>query len=148
MKQKLKAPRGKLLIHPIRQPTKSEGGLHIPGNENKREAQGVIIHIGPGCVEDFEFGDHVLYNPYSGDKVVLESGGEFFVIHETHIIAVRTDSDVVMMDTETVVRLLNDRRGELMQKHSGDREKTEVVRDVVDSVISRVEHFAREEGME
>ncbi len=148
MKMKLKPLGKKLLVHPLRHSSLSEGGLYLPGNEKKKESQGIVIAIGPQCEEPIKIGDHVFYNAYSGDKVVLGSGGEFFLIHEAHVVCVRTDSDVEIFDSITVKRLLKERRSEMAQKYAQDVERMQVIEEVFSSIEDRIDTFTRAEGFE
>jgi len=101
-----------VIIHPFEYPEKI-GLLYVPDPSKKRVNQGIIIAKGPLVSDDLDTADHVFFNGYTGDKLVLEESGEFFVIPESHIICKARNSKVVLMDTETVKRIIGERFGEL-----------------------------------
>jgi co-chaperonin GroES (HSP10) len=146
---KLKPIAGKILVHPIEvSPFMSSGLIKPDMQRTERTKQGIVIGKGPLCSDDIEIADHVLFNPYSGDEIALGSGGFYFLIPEEHIIAIRLDSDVVLMDTETVKRLLNERKGEVLQKYMDDVEKTRIASEIFESIIDRVNSITRAEAFQ
>jgi len=145
---KLAALHGKVLIHPLKQ-SKAEGIIHSPHADKKNPTKGIVLAKGPLCVdESFGPGDCVLFNAYSGTEVAIGSGGEFIVIPEDSIEVKFTGGDVLLIDTETMLRLLDERKAEMMQKYMDDITGTKLVREVFESVKDRVKSLTRAEGFQ
>jgi len=136
-----------VIIHPFEYPEKF-GSLYVPNPSKKRVNQGIIIAKGPLVSEDLDTTDHVFFNGYTGDKIALESSGEFFVIPESHIICKVERSDVVLMDTETVKRIIGERFGELASITNTSQSPQEFLDDVEKTLIERIESITVEEGWE
>lgn len=149
---KLQPVRSDVIIHPIDHAPMSSGGIiHTAEAQRKRKInQGVVVAIGPLVPDDIGIttADHVLFNAYSGDKIVLASGGEFIVIPYHHILAKLSGSDVVLVDTVTMERLVNERKHELLQKYSDDIAGTKMVREVCEALMDRVASISLSEGFE
>lgn len=147
---KLKPLGIKLAIHPIEDPSQTPSGLiHIPDSAKQRTDQGIIIAIGSEVTESLSIGDHVFFNSYSGDKIVLEDDNTIiYVIPETHIIGVYNDSGVSLFDSATLVRLIQERSGELVLKCGNDRQAIVATEKALQDIIDRIETFAQAEGLE
>jgi len=133
------------IIHPFEYPAKI-GSLYVPDRSKKRVNQGIIIAKGPLVSNDVDTADHVFFNGYTGDKLVFEDGGEFFVIPEPHLICKVINSKVVIMDTVTVKRIISERFGELYTQHPdiGMDELHSIQKDLLD----RIDSIAVAEGWE
>ncbi len=133
------------IIHPFEYPAKI-GGLYVPDPSKKRVNQGIIIAKGPLVSGDLETSDHVFFNGYTGDKLVFEDGGEFFVIPEQHIICKVRRSKVVIMDTVTVKRIIQERMGELVTSSSlyitNNREQELVLEGIEHDLLNRIDSFS------
>ena len=104
-----------VLIHPFEYPAKI-GLLYVPDKSKKRVNQGIVIAKGGACrYDDIETSDHVFFNGYTGDKITFENG-EYFLVPESHLICKVRHSDVVLMDKETVKRVIQERFGEIRTK--------------------------------
>jgi len=146
---KLKALGGKVIVHPIHEKPVTHTGLIVAPDVTKRRfKQGIVIAKGPLVSGDVDIADHVYFNPYSGDEIALSSGGHYVIIPEEKLVASRTDSNVALMDTQTVKRLLEERKGEMMQKYLDDISATKLVREVFESLHDRVDTITRSEGFE
>jgi len=142
-------PLGKdCIIHPFEYPAKI-GSLYVPDRSKKRVNQGIIIAKGPLVSNDVDTADHVFFNGYTGDKLVFEDGGEFFVIPEPHIICKVRNSKVVIMDTVTVKRIISERFGEIRSMNiEGDNNFQTYVDDWEESLLDRIDSIAVAEGWE
>ena len=77
-------PLGKrVLIKPVKEEEKTNGGIFIPETAKEKKKQGIVIEV--GTVEDKDFpvkkGDVVLYTGYSSEE--LEVDGEKYLILES-----------------------------------------------------------------
>jgi co-chaperonin GroES (HSP10) len=128
----------------------SRGGLILTAEAQRKRKinQGIVVARGALVSDEIQVADHVLFNAYSGDKVTLASGGEFIVMHEHHLVAKLEKSDVVLMDTLTLNRILLERKHELMQKYMDDIERTRLVREVFENLSDRVSGITLAEGFE
>jgi len=120
-----------VIIHPFDQPTKI-GSLYVPDTAKRRVNQGIIVSKGPLVSDDVDTADHVFFNGYTGDKIVFEQGGEFFVVPESHLICKVRNSKVVLMDTETVKRVIQERFGEIKKFKNGTLDWVE--KDLLDRI--------------
>jgi len=133
------------IIHPFKYPEKI-GRLHVPDRSKKRTNQGIIIAKGPLVSDDLDTADHVFFNGYTGDTIMVESSGRFFVIPESHIICRVRNSKVVLMDTETVKRIIGERFGELRSKY--DYSGCDEIDNIESSLLDRIESITVAEGWE
>jgi len=135
------------IIHPFEYPEKI-GSLYVPDPSKKRVNQGIIIAKGPLVSNDLETSDHVFFNGYTGDKLVLEESGEFFVVPESHIICKAKHSSVVLMDTETVKRIIGERFGELRSIVTSIDDSNTFLDHVEQSLLDRIKSIGISEGWE
>lgn len=146
---KLAAIGNDCIIHPIDHAPMSKGLIVTAEAQRKRRHnQGIVVAKGPLVSDEIEIADHVLFNGYSGDKIALASGGEFFVIPDDFIVAKFTGSKIVLMDTETVKRLLTERKFEMLQKYDGSEQEIKMLKEIFDSLFERVDSITLAEGFE
>ena len=148
---KLRAIGDDVIIHPIDNPELSHGGIHLPQREKRKVInQGLVIAKGPEVREELDIADHVLFTNYTGSKISLASGGIFFVIPERFIIAVMTGSEVVLVDTKMMKRIIQERFGELRLMNEGNPDESVelFLRDVEGSLIERIDSITFAEGFE
>jgi co-chaperonin GroES (HSP10) len=138
-----------VIIHPFEHSAKI-GSLYVPDTAKRRVNQGIIIAKGPLVSNDVDTADHVFFNGYTGDKVVLGNGGEFFVVPESHLICKLRHSSVVLMDTKTVKRIIQERFGELQSKEiSIDRLTPQKFLKILEtSLLDRIDTISIAEGWE
>ena len=67
----------------------SEGGIYLPGNEDKKEKRGVIVAIGD-CVDELKVGQKVIFADYTG-TLISDGAKSYAVIKEEEIIATYKD---------------------------------------------------------
>ena len=94
----LKPLHDQVLISPIEQSNKTEGGLYRPENAKEKPTKGVVVAVGPGLRDrngkrvelDVKKGDTVLYPKFSGTEIQL-SGEPAIMLNESAILAVIED---------------------------------------------------------
>ena len=135
------------IIHPFEYPTKI-GSIWVPDRTRKRANQGIIIAKGPLVSDDLDTADHVFFNGYTGDQLAFEDHGKFFVIPESHIICKVNKSTVVLMDTETVKRIIQERMGELTSQWISGKIDTLTIAEVEKSLLDRIDTITIAEDWE
>lgn len=96
-----------VIIIPIDDPDRI-GSLYVPDSAKKNHDQGIVLWKGPEVV-DLKAGDHVMFNAYSGDKIVVPGEGDFVVIPEEHVVAVYHPSEPDGIMTLSSVKRVLDR---------------------------------------
>ncbi len=129
------------------------GSLYAPDQAKRRVNQGIVIAKGPLVSDDIDTADHVFFSGYTGDKIALEESGEFFVIPESHLICKVLNSTVVLMDTETVKRIIQERFGELRSMPPDTRVEIDPrdhdpLGDIESSLLDRIDTISIAEGWE
>ena len=135
-----------VIIHPFDFPAKI-GSIYVPDTAKKRVNQGIIIAKGPLVSDDVDTADHVFFNGYTGDKLVFEDSSEFYVIPESHLICKVKQSNVMIMDTETIKRIISERFGELRSRNKQDNWQ-ETLNSIEESLLDRIDTLAIAEGWE
>ena len=136
-----------VIIHPIKYPEKI-GHLYVPIPSKKRTNQGIIIAKGPLVSDDVDTADHVFFNGYTGDTIIIEDSSKFFVIPESHLICRVRNSKVVIMDTETVKRIITERFGELRSVVVSIDDAETFLNHVEQDLLDRIGSIAVSEGWE
>lgn len=149
-----------VLIHPIDNPEMSQSGsLHLPEREKRKVInQGIVIAKGPDVKEDIEIADHVYFNGYTGDEIpaptgdqiALAKGGFFYVIPEEFIIAAKTTSTVVLIDTVMMKRIIQGRMGEIKLKNEGNPDPSlfQFLDELEEDLLHRIDTVTFAEGFE
>lgn len=140
-----KALGDKVIIHPIEAEAKI-GSLFIPDPERHRVNNGIVIDIGKD-VKIIKRGDHVLFPGYAGQKIALGDQGEFYILRETHIDCILIDSNVKLIDTETVKRLISERMGEYRAKLQKGADHNPSF-DIEQALLDRIDTLTLAEGRE
>jgi len=78
MKQYVPA-RDFLLVNQNEAEEKSSSGLYVPGEQQKKPSEGVVVTVGPECKE-LKPGDHIRYNKGAG--VPIEEDKSLVLIRE------------------------------------------------------------------
>ncbi|HOO75049.1 MAG: co-chaperone GroES [Thermotogae bacterium] len=70
---KVKPLGNRLLIKPITEETKTQGGIVLPDSAKEKPQKAVIVEMG-NLDEDYGLviGDHVLYSKYSGTEIKID----------------------------------------------------------------------------
>ncbi len=92
---KLKPINDHVIIEPIKEEKKTEGGIVLPETVEKEKPQkGKVIAIGPGKVEDGKLrpmsvkeGDIVLFKKYAPDEFKINDK-EYWILSEEDILAI------------------------------------------------------------
>jgi len=134
-----------VIIHPIEREAKV-GRIYLTDKSrlDKRTNQGIIVAKGPLVSDDIDTADHVFFNGYTGDQITFEDGGQFFVVPEEFLICKIEHSSVVLMSTETVKRIIQERFGELHSQGVDNHSLTELEQ----SLLDRIESITIAEGFE
>ena len=84
----------KVVIKVLEAEQKTASGIVIPDTAKEKPAQGEIIAVGPGKIDDgikvpmtVKVGDKVLYSKYSPQEVKID-GTEYLIISEEDILAI------------------------------------------------------------
>jgi len=133
-----------VIIHPLKAPEKTAGGLYKSEAHEKKVTQGIIVAVGSEAAnQGFETAQHVVFNPYSGDEISIEDGGWFFVIHWDFVEAILEPSDIQLISTDTVKQLIIARIGELKQY------KTPPTLDKIEhDLLDRIDSYVVSEGFQ
>ena len=91
---KVKPLSDKVVIKVLEAEQKTASGIVIPDTAKEKPAQGEIIAVGPGKIDDgikvpmtVKVGDKVLYSKYSPQEVKID-GTEYLIISEEDILAI------------------------------------------------------------
>jgi chaperonin GroES len=85
----------RVLIKRVEEEQKTKGGIIIPDTAKEKPAEGVVVAVGTGRVQDdgkvraldVKKGDRVLFGKYSGTEVKVE-GEELIIMREDDILCV------------------------------------------------------------
>ena len=85
----------RVLIRRAEAETKTAGGIIIPGTAEEKPAEGEIVAVGKGYINDngevraldVKVGDRVLFSKWGGNEITIE-GEELVVMKESDIIGV------------------------------------------------------------
>jgi chaperonin GroES len=92
---KIRPLNDRLLVKRLEEITKTAGGIIIPDSAKEKPAEGEIIAVGPGKVNDkgdrvalqVKTGDRVLFSKYGGTEVKLD-GVDYLIMREDDIMGV------------------------------------------------------------
>ena len=85
----------RVVVKPMEQEEKKQGGIIIPDTAKEKPQEGEIIAVGPGKTSDsgekvameVKKGDRVLYGKYSGTEVTVNNE-EYLIMRESDILAI------------------------------------------------------------
>ncbi len=84
---KIKPLGGRIVVKPLKQEEKTEGGIYLPETANKEKPQrGDVIAVGPDF-KGVKKGDKVLFAKYGGTEIEIEDE-EYLVLSEDDVLAV------------------------------------------------------------
>ena len=75
-----------LLVRPAPAPSKSAGGIDLPGTATDGTHMGDVLEVGPNC-KTAKKGQHIVYLPYATVSIHLASEN-YDVVKEEHVILV------------------------------------------------------------
>jgi len=79
---------GRVLIDPVQVAEKTEGGIIIPGNVNKKPTEGVVVVRGnslPDVEMEIREGDKVVFNEGAGNEVEINEK-EYLLMEQRHVL--------------------------------------------------------------
>ena len=85
----------RVLVKRIEEENKTAGGIIIPDNSKEKPAQGEIVSVGSGYVNqdgskrelEVKAGDKVLFGKYSGSEVKVD-GNDYLIMKEEEILGI------------------------------------------------------------
>jgi len=92
---KIRPLNDRILVKRLEEEEKTAGGIIIPDSAKEKPAEGEIIAIGPGKLNDagkrvavdLKAGDRVLFSKYGGTDVKLD-GEDYLIMREDDILGV------------------------------------------------------------
>jgi len=92
---KIRPLHDRILVKRIEEESKSSGGIIIPDSAKEKPAEGKVIAVGSGKLDDdgepiplaVKKGDRVLFSKYAGTEVNVD-GGEHLIIREDDVLCV------------------------------------------------------------
>jgi len=92
---KIRPLNDRVLVKRLEEEEKTAGGIIIPDSAKEKPAEGEIIAIGPGKLNDagervavdLKVGDRVLFSKYGGTDVKLD-GEDYLIMREDDILGV------------------------------------------------------------
>ena len=95
---KIRPLQDRIIVKRVEEETKTKGGIIIPDSAKEKPAEGKVISVGKGKVNndgkliplDIKEGDLILFGKYSGTEVKIE-GEEYLIMREDDIVAIIED---------------------------------------------------------
>ena len=92
---KIRPLNDRLIVKRLEEEAKTAGGIIIPDSAKEKPAEGEIVAVGPGKLNDkgervalqVKAGDKVLFSKYGGTDVKLD-GDDFLIMREDDILGV------------------------------------------------------------
>lgn len=92
---KIRPLNDRILVKRLEQEGKTAGGIIIPDSAKEKPAEGEIVAVGPGKINDkgertamdVKPGDRVLFSKYGGTDVKIE-GDDYLIMREDDILGV------------------------------------------------------------
>jgi chaperonin GroES len=92
---KIRPLNDRLLVKRLEEEEKTAGGIIIPDSAKEKPAEGEVVAVGPGKVNDkgdrvvlqVKEGDRVLFSKYGGTDVKLD-GDDFLIMREDDILGI------------------------------------------------------------
>ena len=92
---KIRPLNDRILVKRLEEEEKTAGGIIIPDSAKEKPAEGEIVAVGPGKMNDageraamdVQVGDRVLFSKYGGTDVKLD-GDDFLIMREDDILGV------------------------------------------------------------
>jgi len=95
MMMKIRPLNDRILVKRLEEEEKTKGGIIIPDTAKEKPAEGEVVAVGPGRLNDkgdriepaVKVGDRVLFSKYGGTDVKLE-GEDYLILREDDILGV------------------------------------------------------------
>ena len=92
---KIRPLNDRLLVKRLEEEAKTAGGIIIPDTAKEKPAEGLVVSVGPGKLNDkgervalqVKEGDRVLFSKYGGTDVKLD-GEDYLIMREDDILGV------------------------------------------------------------
>ncbi|MEW6427977.1 MAG: co-chaperone GroES [Thermodesulfobacteriota bacterium] len=92
---KIRPLNDRVLVKRLEEEEKTKGGIIIPDTAKEKPAEGEVVAVGPGKLNDkgervagtLKAGDRVLFSKYGGTDVKLE-GQDYLILREDDILCV------------------------------------------------------------
>jgi chaperonin GroES len=92
---KIRPLNDRILVKRLAEIEKTKGGIIIPDSAKEKPAEGEVVAVGPGKLDDkgkrvapdLKKGDRVLFSKYGGTEVKLD-GDDFLIMREDDILGV------------------------------------------------------------
>jgi chaperonin GroES len=92
---KLRPLQDRILVQRVEEEAKTKGGIIIPDTAKEKPAEGKIIAVGNGKVDDngkripleLKKGDRILFGKYAGTEVKID-GEEYLIMREDDVLGV------------------------------------------------------------
>jgi chaperonin GroES len=95
---KLKPLHDRILVQRVEEEAKTKGGIIIPDTAKEKPAEGKVVAVGEGKLDDsgkripllLKEGDKILFGKYSGTEVKIE-GMEYLIMREDDVLGIIQD---------------------------------------------------------
>lgn len=92
---KLRPLQDRILVQRVEEEEKTKGGIIIPDTAKEKPAEGKIISVGKGKLDEngkriapeVKKGDRILFGKYSGTEVKIE-GQEYLIMREEDVLGI------------------------------------------------------------
>ena len=92
---KLRPLQDRILVQRVEEEEKTKGGIIIPDTAKEKPAEGKIVSVGKGKLDDsgkriapeVKKGDRILFGKYSGTEVKIE-GQEYLIMREEDVLGI------------------------------------------------------------
>ena len=92
---KLRPLQDRILVQRVKEEEKTKGGIIIPDTAKEKPAEGKIVSVGKGKLDDsgkriapeVKKGDRILFGKYSGTEVKIE-GQEYLIMREEDVLGI------------------------------------------------------------
>ncbi len=92
---KLRPLNDRILVKRVEEESKTKGGIIIPDSAKEKPAEGMVISVGNGKMNEdgnripveIKEGDRILFGKYSGTEVKIE-GTEYLIMREDDVLGI------------------------------------------------------------
>jgi chaperonin GroES len=92
---KLRPLQDRILVQRVEEEEKTKGGIIIPDTAKEKPAEGKVVAVGKGKVDDtgkpipmeVKKGDRILFGKYSGTEIKIE-GVEYLIMREDDVLGI------------------------------------------------------------
>lgn len=95
-----------LYIIPLEDEERTPGGLIVPKEGRQRTDQGIVKYRGPLTTGEITVGMHVLFDGWSGNKIIEEDEGALYVMPEDSINGILVDSTEYIMNRSLIKSII------------------------------------------